>query len=146
MLYEHDRIVLIAVSRGRRWQLPKGRIERGESPAQAARREVFEETGVDGTVVQPIRRIDFRYEQRSGTVVEKSIDFFLLHYLSGDVDGFDPHEVTEARWFSWSEALERLTFDNERKVVEEGWALWKQLEAGDPPSAAPGTPDGSQAP
>ena len=37
------------------WQLPQGGLEHGEVPAAAVLREVFEETGVEGARLKPIR-------------------------------------------------------------------------------------------
>lgn len=124
VLFSEDQVVLISIGNERRWQLPKGRIERGESPAQAARREVREETGIDGIVLEPLTTIEFTYAQRSGRQVLKTIEYFLQRYDTGTVADFDPREVNEAVWFSWAEAARRLTFDNERQVLELAHGRW----------------------
>lgn len=127
-----DQALLIATRNGTRWQLPKGRLEGSETPAQAAVREVEEETGVYGHVLEPLDTIEFIYERRNGRTVRKKIDLFLLGYRSGSVTNFDPNEVTEARWFSWSEALEVLTYDNERGVVEKAQDAWLHASSSKP--------------
>src|ERR687885_2011370 len=121
--------VEVAVVRPRgteRWQLPKGIVDPGESPELTARREVREETGIDGEVVAPIETIEYWYvgTERDGTRVRfhKSVHFFLLAYQAGDVGDHD-HEVAEARWVSLAEALELLAFKNERAVVQRAAAL-----------------------
>ncbi|HEX6203715.1 MAG TPA: NUDIX hydrolase [Thermoanaerobaculia bacterium] len=108
-------VLLIAVSGGR-WQLPKGRLEEGETAEQAAVREVAEETGVRGTVRAPLPAIEYWFS-RSDRRIHKRVDYFLLDYLGGSTDDYDPHEVDGAAWMPWDEALGRLTFDNERRVV-----------------------------
>jgi 8-oxo-dGTP pyrophosphatase MutT (NUDIX family) len=119
-------VVLIRPRGTRRWQLPKGIVDPGESPELTAGREVREEAGVDGEVVAPIQTIEYWYvgTERDGTRVRfhKSVHFFLLAYQAGDVGDHD-HEVAEARWVSLSEALELLAFKNERAVVQRAAAL-----------------------
>ena len=127
-----NQALLISTRNGTRWQLPKGRLEGSETPAQAAVREVEEETGVYGHVLEPLGTIEFIYERRNGRTVEKQIDLFLLGYRSGSVTDFDPNEVTEARWFSWAEALEILTYDNERGIVARAQDAWVQASSSDP--------------
>lgn len=127
-----DQVLLISTRNGTRWQLPKGRLEGSETPAQAAQREVEEETGVLGHVLDPLDTIDFIYERRNGRTVHKRIDLFLIGYRSGSERDFDPNEVTEARWFSWGEALTTLTYDNERGVVAKAEEAWSRALISDP--------------
>jgi len=119
-------MLLISLKEGSRWQLPKGRIEAGESAEQAAVREVEEETGVAGTPVVPLERIEYWFFE-AGRQIHKTVDFFLLSYRSGSTADYDPREVSDARWFPVAEALDRLTFDNERAVARraaEEMARW----------------------
>ena len=80
-------------------------------------REVFEETGVRGRPQELLGSIEFDFRSRAGLRILKTVDYYLFDFVEGSVDAYDPAEVTEARWFSWQEALERLTFDNERDLV-----------------------------
>lgn len=114
-----SRILLISTQAGRRWQLPKGHIERGESPEQAAIREVQEETGVTGRVVAALPGIEYWFVERGSRRVHKRVDYFLLTYLSGDAGDFDRQEVSGAEWFSWDDGIAKLSFENERHVVEQ---------------------------
>jgi len=116
-------ILLIATAGGARWQLPKGRIERGETSEAAAVREVREETGVTGRVVAPLPGIDYWFAEGSRKRIRKHVDYYLLAYVGGSESDFDPKEVSEARWFDWDEAVERLTHANERRVAESARQL-----------------------
>lgn len=109
-------VLLITVSGGR-WQLPKGRLESGETAEQAAVREVEEETGVRGRVRHELPAIDYWFA-RPDRRVHKRVEYFLLDYVAGSTEGYDPREVDGAAWLPWDEALARLTFANERRVVE----------------------------
>jgi 8-oxo-dGTP pyrophosphatase MutT (NUDIX family) len=122
LVVHRDRILLISTRAGRRWQLPKGHLEAGETSEQAAIRETREETGVSGRVVAPLPHIDYAFSER-GVRIRKRVDYYLLAYESGDPADFDPVEVSGAGWFSWEDGLARLTFDNERRVAEAAYAL-----------------------
>lgn len=122
LVVHFDKILLISTRAGRRWQLPKGHLEPGETSEQAAVRETLEETGVSARVVAPLPHIEYAFSER-GVRIQKRVDYFLLDYESGDPANFDPVEVSGAGWFSWEEGLARLTFDNERRVAEAAYAL-----------------------
>ncbi len=65
-------------------------------------------------------------------LVDKRVDFFLLAYEEGNELDFDPREVYRAAWFPWDEALSRITFENERRVVRAARKLLNRLAAGEP--------------
>ena len=118
-------VALICVGPKRRWQLPKGLVERGEAPEAAATREVREEAGVEAELTAPVDTIEYWYvATRGGERVRyhKRVHFFLFRYRSGDVADHD-HEVLEARWVPAAEAGEMLAFENERQVVEKALAM-----------------------
>jgi 8-oxo-dGTP pyrophosphatase MutT (NUDIX family) len=122
-----SQILLISTQNGRRWQLPKGHIETGETPEQAAVREVREETGITGRVVGRLPEIEYWYVERGKLRVHKRVDYFLLEYASGDAADFDAGEVSGAEWFSWDDGLAKMSFDNERRVAEQARQLAGQL-------------------
>lgn len=111
-------ILLISVLEGRRWQLPKGHIEEGETAEEAAVREVREETGVTGLVRARLPGVEYWFVDHDKKRVHKIVDYFLLDYVSGDAADYDRQEVSGAEWLSWDEGIARLTFHNERKAVE----------------------------
>jgi 8-oxo-dGTP pyrophosphatase MutT (NUDIX family) len=113
-------VALISVGDDNRWQLPKGLVDKGESTEDAAVREVREEAGIDTTVVGRIDKVEYWYfaKENGGRVrYHKYVYFYLLRYKSGDVAEHDD-EVNEARWVEIGEAVKRLAFATEKKVVE----------------------------
>jgi 8-oxo-dGTP pyrophosphatase MutT (NUDIX family) len=96
--------------------LPKGHPDGDESPADAARREVREETGLEAELVEQLGDIRYSYV-RGGERVLKNVSFFLFRYRSGDVADHD-HEVEEALWIPLDEAPGRLAYRGERKMAE----------------------------
>lgn len=132
-LVVHDRrILLISTQEGRRWQLPKGHIEIGETPEQTAVREVREETGVTGRVVAPLPGVEYWFIERGNRRVHKQVAYYLLAYVSGEPGGFDAREVSGAEWFSWEAGLAKLSFENERRVVLQARQLAEPSESEGP--------------
>jgi len=123
-----DEVLLIATSGGRRWQLPKGHLEADELPAQAAVREVREETGVTGTIVEPLSGVDYTFVERGRHRIRKHVDYFLLAYESGSETNFEPREVVTARWFPWPEAIAKLSHANDRMVAEQAWRIVRERQ------------------
>ena len=128
LVFRDGQVLLIATAGGRRWQIPKGHLEPGESLEQAALREVREETGVQGRIVATLPAIDYSFAEKDGRRVRKHVDYYLLAYVDGDENNFDIEEVDGARWFEWGDALRRLSHINERRVAERARQLVTDLE------------------
>ena len=114
-------VAIVSVKPKLRWQLPKGLVDPGESPQVAAVREVREEAGVETELIRLIETIEYWYRSvKNGKPVRyhKFVHVYLMEYKTGDVSSHD-HEVEEARWVSFEEALEMLDFKSEREVVEK---------------------------
>jgi 8-oxo-dGTP pyrophosphatase MutT (NUDIX family) len=95
--------------------LPKGHIDRGETPLQAAQREVREETGIVGEPVCELGEARYWY-RRDGKTIPKSVSFFLFSFVDGDTNDHD-EEVEEVRWIGLAEAQHELTHVAEREIV-----------------------------
>jgi ADP-ribose pyrophosphatase YjhB (NUDIX family) len=111
LIARHDR-------RGRLvWSLPKGHVEAGETPEDAAVREVEEETGIRGTVVAPLGVIDFWFvaEQRR---VHKTVHHFLLEAQGGELSDEDV-EVVEVAWVDLDDLPATLAYADERRLLEK---------------------------
>jgi 8-oxo-dGTP diphosphatase len=112
------------------WALPKGLVGRGESPADTALREVVEETGVEGRLVEKLGDVRYVYTW-SGERVFKVVSFFLVRYVRGrlgDIPDRFRHEVAETRWLPLDEAPKLLSYTGEREMAAK--ALERIAERG----------------
>ena len=107
--------VAVVRVRGDVLALPKGHPEPGESSAEAARREVREETGLETELVEKLDDIRYWYA-RDGERVMKIVSFFLFRYISGSVEDHD-HEVEAALWIPLEEAPARLDYKGEKEMA-----------------------------
>lgn len=100
------------------WCLPKGHIEKGETPQQTAVREVHEETGILGEVIDSIATIDYWF---TGTTqrVHKLVHHFALRQTGGEltVEGDPDHEAEDAIWVRFDDLDDVLSYPNERKIA-----------------------------
>src|SRR3954464_4386927 len=99
------------------WGLPKGHIEGGETPEQAALREVEEETGLlELESIAQLPTIDWYFRDR-GKLVHKFCHFFLIVSLAGDPAPQLDEGITECSWLAFEQAVERVSYDNARDVI-----------------------------
>ena len=101
------------------WALPKGLIAPGESAASTALREVAEETGVEGRLVEKLGDVRYVYTWK-GERVFKVVTFFLVRYVRGRLGSLPPalaHEVAEVRWLPLAEAPRALAYKGEREMA-----------------------------
>lgn len=110
-------VVLVSAKGSRYWCLPKGLIDKGETPEITAIREVREESGLNGRIVDSLGEITYWYYVRSENArCRKTVHFFLMEYESGDTSDHDL-EVDDAQWFSLDAALQTISFSGDRKIL-----------------------------
>src|SRR5881628_795462 len=86
----------------------------GESAADAALREVREETGWECEVVRELESVTYWF-QRNGQRIRKSVRWYLMRPLQkvGEHD----HEVDEVLWTDPADARARLRYDSDLKLI-----------------------------
>jgi 8-oxo-dGTP pyrophosphatase MutT (NUDIX family) len=119
------------------WSLPKGHIELGETAEQTAIREVAEETGIQGSVLAALGRIDYWFVT-DGRRVHKTVHHYLMRFSGGELSDEDV-EVAEVAWVPLPELPSRLAYADERKLAEVADELIDKLHS-DGPAALPPLP------
>lgn len=110
-------VAMIATRGKTRWGLPKGAVGQDETPEQAAIREVFEETGLRAEIDSKLETIEY-YFRAGDTLIHKFVDFFLMRYLDGELQP-QLSEVDDVAWVPVDEAVERASFDSEKRLLKE---------------------------
>ena len=113
------------------WALPKGLIGRGEKPEETALREVAEETGAQGRLVEKLGDVRYVYTW-DGERIFKIVSFFLVRYRRGRIGDIPPehrHEVAEARWLPLEDAPRLLAYKGEKEMAQKALMM---LAAGAP--------------
>lgn len=106
------------------WCLPKGHLERGESAAMAALRELREETGIQGRIICSIRTVNYWFSGKNFRV-NKTVHHFLMEYVHGFLTvNDDPDcEGEYAQWVTLTDLQKLLAYPNERKVAQAAYNL-----------------------
>jgi len=101
------------------WTFPKGRGEAGETPTETAVRELKEETGLEVGSFDENMYVSSSYTfERRGETIEKTSTYF-IGYTIGMEFMIQPEEVKEAGWFSIEVAREKITFADQKTLLDE---------------------------
>ena len=116
--------LLVYSVKNKEWSFPKGHIEKGETELEAAKREIFEETGI-----KDLKFIDnFKFTdsyltkgvlpETKGETVTKNVIYYLCYTDSSCINP-DNNEISSCKWFNFNEALKSLKFENQHKLLEQ---------------------------
>lgn len=115
---DHILVPLITVPGSEVVGLPKGRIEHGETAVEAAVREMREEAGLTGMVLEPLGTISYRFWARAEkSRINKTVDFYLMLYRAGSPARYRPDEVEHVRLVPLGEAEALITHDGEKAII-----------------------------
>ena len=106
------------------WVFPKGLIGdkiENESKEATALREVEEETGAKGKIIQSLKPIEYFYEYNHEKI-KKTVYYYLMGFISGDITKHD-HEMENVEWLKIKDVENRLTYDSDKKVWQEARKL-----------------------
>jgi 8-oxo-dGTP pyrophosphatase MutT (NUDIX family) len=103
------------------WSLPKGHIEEGETPEQAAIREVAEETGIQSEIARELGVIDFWF-MAGGNRIHKTVHHYLFKEVGGELAP-QITEVDDVGWFPLGEIVDLLAYPDEKKLIAKSGDL-----------------------
>ena len=103
------------------WSLPKGHIEEGETPEEAAIREVAEETGIKSEISRELGVIDFWF-MAGGKRIHKTVHHYLFKEVGGALQAQES-EVDVAQWFPLEEIATLLAYPDEKKLIARSGEL-----------------------
>jgi len=109
------RVLLVHRPRYDDWSFPKGKLDPGETFEGAALREVREETGLECRIIRELTTIRYRTRNR-GLLKPKAVQYFLMERVGGNIR-VPGDEVDRARWFDLDKAAEKLSYEQDRKLL-----------------------------
>lgn len=113
-------VLLCQHSQHHGWGFPKGLIgdkNEGESKEATAIREVEEETGAKGEILNGLKPVSFWYVFE-GEKVKKTVYYYLMKFLGGDITNHDT-EMENVKWIEKEKVLEKLTFKADKEAFGE---------------------------
>jgi 8-oxo-dGTP pyrophosphatase MutT (NUDIX family) len=99
------------------WTFPKGHIEKGEKAAEAALREVEEETGYRCEIIKPFDKVQYWFK-KDGQLIKKNVTWFLMKPME-KTGVHDPDEILETRWVSIEEAGTLATYKSDKQLLQK---------------------------
>jgi len=119
---EKDKIFFLMIKHATgHWAFPKGHSESGETEIQTAKRELFEETGIED-IYFPDENIlleeYYSFNNPDIGIINKKVKYFIAKCLSGDVK-IDEKEIIDYRWCDIENAVELVTFGGAKKIINE---------------------------
>ncbi len=109
-LVENTENKFLFIRRFDRWDLPKGKMEKGESPEEAAVREVEEETGVKGLEITGELPVTFHiYPHHDKLILKKTFWYRMRTDFSGELTPQQKEDITEAAWLTPEQSKQALS-------------------------------------
>jgi len=112
--------VLLIKDRFGHWTWPKGHIEKGETPDQAALREIEEETGLKKLeIIKEIGRQEYWFTHGTKKRL-KTVYIFLIKALEDEALKIQTSEIQAAKWFSPQDAIKKIEYEGSKALLEKG--------------------------
>lgn len=114
VIFDNDKVLVLKQVQGH-WGFPKGHVENNETEIETAIREIKEETNLDVEINEKLRYVE-TYSPKEN--VTKDVVFFVAKKIGGDVKPQE-EEVSEIKWVSPKEALELVSYESSKIVMEK---------------------------
>lgn len=119
---DKDKIFFLIIKHAKgHWAFPKGHGESGETEIQTAKRELFEETGIDNIYIPDENTMleeYYSFNNPDTGIISKKVKYFIAKCISGDVN-IDDKEIVDYRWCEIDKAVELITFGGAKKIIND---------------------------
>ena len=121
------RILLIKDPYGR-WTWPKGKVDKGEQPLEAARREIREETGLKSIrLVSKVGRVNYFYRRKKG-LIYKTVHFYLFEFKGKEALSIQKEEIDGAGWFPEKQALAKVEYKDAKIFLKKAIGAFSEYK------------------
>ncbi len=118
----HDDKVFLILNEKSEWVLPKGLIQSGENPQDAAIRRVFEEVGITGSIVEQAGRTYYEfYSVTRQKPVCNRIAWYIMQTNNEQFQINEPEKYSEGGFYSIPEALDMVTYSQDKSLVMQSY-------------------------
>lgn len=124
--------LLVYSVKNKEWSFPKGHIEKNETELEAAKREIFEETGIknlkfiDGFKFTDSYLTKGVLPETKGETIIKNVIYYLC-YSGSDFINPNNNEINNCKWFNFDAAIKALKFENQHKLLKQTLNLLKNI-------------------
>lgn len=110
------------------WGFPKGVIRNKELPSEVALERVLKEGGIDATIISPAGRTNYEFFSvtRQQPVCNR-ITWYIMLSSSEDYKIGEPEKYKEAGFFTIEEAMEKITYSQDRSLLHVSYLKFKEL-------------------
>lgn len=122
IIFNNSKHVLLIKMTAGHWSFPKGHVEDSETEVETAYREVLEETGLTCQIISGFRHISTYYPKPG---VLKDVVYFVAKTTANNIK-IQEDELSEARYFSIEEAVNKITFKNDLDIFKIAAAFIEQ--------------------
>lgn len=106
------------------WVLPKGRVEKGEKLHTAALREVLEESGVKGEIIQYIGKVNYKYKNlKEDEIVLKTVHWYLMTSHNMNCVPQKREGFIDAKFVHMDKAKNIVRYEDEKKIINKGISI-----------------------
>ena len=123
-----DRIYVLMIFRRGCWDLPKGKIDPGETPAECAVREVAEETGAEDLAITRGAGMTVHKYRENGQSIIKTTWWFVMTTSSEEFTPETREQIEQVQWVDWDRARDIVGYENLRQHMDRLGSLVEEFK------------------